>query len=226
MADDRAAGRSDRALPHWHDTTRKLALCFGPMVGLLLVNARQIIQVLFTDKFLASTPIFMFWSLAFLAAILQIDGVLRVYADTRFLLIMNLCRLGLVMALIGPFLNAFGLPGAVVVTLLALFAGKAMALLRIRGLMHTNIRGLLPWVDLSRIAAACAGALIPALLVRTAVSLPPWISLMVTGSVYSIACVTFLLLFKAVTIPREFLPSAWTRRHVAWLEGTEPGRTP
>jgi len=226
MADDRAAGRPDRVLPHWHDTTRKLALCFCPMVGLLLVNARELIQVLFTDKFPASTPILMLWCLAFLAAALQIDGVLRVYADTRFLLIMNLCRLGLVMALIHPFLNAFGLPGAVIVTLLALFAGKAMALLRIGHLLHIDIRRLLPWAELSRIAAACAGALIPALLVRTAVSLPPWISLLVTGTVYSIACVTFLLLLKAVTIPREILPSAWTGRRVAWLEGTEPGPTP
>lgn len=226
MAEDRAAGRTDRVLPHWHDTTRKLALLFCPLVGLLLVNARAIIHVLFTAKFLASTPILTLWSLAFLAAVFQIDGVLRVYADTRFLLIMNLCRLGLVLLLIQPFLGLFGLPGAVMVTLVALFAGKAMALLRIGRLMHVSMRQLLPWFDLARIAAICAGALLPALLIRSAVSQPPWISLLLTGSVYAITCGTLLLLFKAVSIPREILPSAWVGRRGVLLAWAGRGQTP
>ena len=219
MAEDRAAGRTDRVLPHWHDTTRKLALLFCPLVGLLLVNARAIIHVLFTARFLESAPILMLWSLAFLAAILQIDGALRVYADTRFLLIMNLCRLGLVLLLIRPFLSTFGLPGAVMVTLLALFSGKALALLRIGHLMNVSMRRLLPWFDLARIAAVCAGALLPALLIRSALPLPPWPSLLVTGSVYATTCAALLLLFKAVTIPHDVFASARMGRRVAWLAG-------
>jgi len=211
MTEDRAAGRTERILPHWHDTTRKLALIFCPLVGLLVVDARAIIQVLFTERFLASTPILMLWSLAFLAAILQIDGVLRVYADTRFLLIMNLCRLGLVVMLIGPFLSLFGLPGAVVVTLAALFAGKAMALLRIARLMNARVRRLLPWADLARIAAASGLAMVPAWMVHTA-GLPPWGSLLATALVYALTCGILLLSFKAVTIPREIVFPAWMVR--------------
>jgi len=218
MAEDLSAGRNDRVLPHWHDTTRKLALLFCPLVGLLLVNAREILYVLFTPRFLKSEPILMLWSIAFLAAILQIDGVLRVYADTRFLLIMNLCRLALVVVLIHPFLRLFGLPGAVLVTLLALFSGKAMALLRIARLMHVGIGRLLPWLDLGRIVAACAGALAPALLIRSVITLPPWLSLLTTGSVYAAVCAALLLLLKAVTIPPGFVP-------VTWLTGAARGQT-
>lgn len=224
MAADRAAGRTDRLLPQWHDTTRKLALLLCPLVGLLLVNARAIIHVLFTARFSASAPILMLWSLAFLAAALQIDGVLRVYADTRFLLIMNLCRLGLVLLLIPPFLGTFGLPGAVMVTLLALFFGKAMALVRIGHLMQVRPRRLLPWLELSRIVAACAAALLPALWVRSVVPLQPWVNLLATGSVYAISCATLLLLLKAVTIPHAVLGSAWLGRSIAWLGGTERGQ--
>ena len=226
MAEDRAAGRTDRILPHWHDTTRKLALLICPLVGLLLVNAQAIIHVLFTARFLASAPILMLWSLAFLAAILQIDGMLRVYADTRFLLFMNLGRLGLVLLLIYPFLGMFGLQGAVIVTLLALFSGKALALSRIGRLMQVGTRRLLPWFDLGRIFAACAAALLPALLIRSAVSLPPWISLLVTGSVYALTCATLLLLLKVVAIPPALLGSTWIGRRGAWLARTEPGQTP
>jgi len=218
MAEDRTAGRIDRLLPHWHDTTRKLALLFCPLVGLLLVNARATIHILFTARFLASAPILMLWSLAFLAAILQIDAVLRVYADTRFLLIMNLGRLALVLLLIQPFLTLFGLPGAVLVTLLALFSGKAVALFRIGHLMQVDMRRLLPWSDLGRIAAACAGALLPALLIRSAVPQSPWISLLATGSIYAITCATLLLLFKAVTIPPAVFSLAWM--------GSARGQTP
>jgi O-antigen/teichoic acid export membrane protein len=225
MAEDKAAGRADRVLPHWHDTTRTLALLFCPMVGLLLVNARAIIHVLFTERFLASAPILMLWSLAFLAAVFQIDGVLRVYADTRFLLIMNLCRLGLVLLLIRPFLSMFGLPGAVVVTLLALFAGKAMALLRIGHLMRIGGRSILPWFDLARITGACIGALLPALLIQSGLPLPPWASLLLTGSVYAASCAILLLLLKAVTLPRRGLVGAWMGRRPGWLPGTEPGGT-
>jgi len=167
----------------------------------------------------------MLWSLAFLAAILQIDGVLRVYADTRFLLIMNLCRLGLVLLLIRPFLSLFGLPGAVVVTLLALFAGKSMALLRIGTLMHVSTSRILPWIDLGRIAGACTGALLPALLIRSAFPLAPWTSLLMTGSVYAMSCVTLLLVLKAVPLPHQGLAPAWMGRRIGWLAGTEPGRT-
>jgi O-antigen/teichoic acid export membrane protein len=226
MAEDRAAGRTERILPHWHDTTRTLALIFCPMVGLLLVNSRAIIHVLFTERFLASAPILMLWSLAFLAAILQIDGVLRVYADTRFLLIMNLCRLGLVLLLIRPFLGLFGLPGAVMVTLLALFCGKAMALLRIGHLMQVGVRRLLPWFDLGRIVAASVVALLPALLMRSVVPRPSWTSLLATGVVYAIACATLLLLLKVVTIPHDALAHAWMGRPVLWLKGTERSQTP
>ncbi|HZI94545.1 MAG TPA: oligosaccharide flippase family protein [Patescibacteria group bacterium] len=217
MAEDKAGGRTDLILPNWHDTTRKLALVFFPLVGLVLVNARAIIQVLFTEKFLASAPILMLWSLAFLAAILQIDGVLRVYADTRFLLLMNLCRLGLVLLLIHPFLNLFGLRGALMVMLLTLFTGKAMALLRIGHLMKAGVREILPWFDLGRIFAASAAALLPALLIRTTLPLSPWMSLMATGSVYALSCATLLLLFRAATIPHLVIDSAWMGRRVAWL---------
>jgi hypothetical protein len=201
-------------------------LIFCPMVGLLLVNSRAIIHVLFTERFLASAPILMLWSLAFLAAILQIDGVLRVYADTRFLLIMNLCRLGLVLLLIRPFLGLFGLPGAVMVTLLALFCGKAMALLRIGHLMQVGVRRLLPWFDLGRIVAASVVALLPALLMRSVVPRPSWTSLLATGVVYAIACATLLLLLKVVTIPHDALAHAWMGRPVLWLKGTERSQTP
>ncbi len=64
-----------------------------------------------------SVPIFVVWVLTMLPAVMAVDAVLRVYAQTRFLLIMNLVRFACVAGLIGAFLSSFGLIGAVLVAL-------------------------------------------------------------------------------------------------------------
>ena len=85
----------------------------------LFVVARDLIVTLFTSTYLASVPIFMVWSLTILPSIFAVNAVLRVFAQTRFLLVMNLMRLAMVAALIGWFLSTFGMSGAVLVTLVS-----------------------------------------------------------------------------------------------------------
>ena len=59
----------------------------------LFVVARDLIVTLFTTTYAASVPIFMVWALTILPSIFAVNAVLRVYAQTRFLLVMNLMRL-------------------------------------------------------------------------------------------------------------------------------------
>jgi len=75
----------------WHDTTWKLALLFLPLAAFLMVDRpRRFIVFLFTSAITASAPIFMVWSAMILLASLQVDGVMRVFAQTRFLLVLKL----------------------------------------------------------------------------------------------------------------------------------------
>src|SRR2546427_1545889 len=121
-----------RLLPIWHDTTHKLALLFFPFVGLLIVNAYQLITLLFTKAYAASVPIFMVWCLSILMAVFQTDGVLRVFAQMRYLFTINLVRLLLVVLTMGWFLSRFQLTGAVLITLVGILLAKVMALGRIQ----------------------------------------------------------------------------------------------
>src|SRR5262249_33621762 len=89
MAEELRDGRPDRALSVWRETTRRLALVFAPFVALLVVGAHAIITLLFTERYAASVPVFMVSSLAVLLATIQLDGVLRVYAQTRLLAALN-----------------------------------------------------------------------------------------------------------------------------------------
>ena len=91
MQENLAGGRRAAVVEIWHDTFWKLALLFFPLVALVVVEARDIILTLFTAKYAASVPIFLVVGLILLAT-LQVDGVLRVFAETRFLFLLNLIR--------------------------------------------------------------------------------------------------------------------------------------
>jgi O-antigen/teichoic acid export membrane protein len=177
-------GRMHRVLPIWHDTCRKLSLAFFPMVALLIVTAHRTITLLFTDRYIASVPIFMTWSLTILFAIAQTDGVLRVLAETRFLVVMNLARLVAIAAVMSSALFAFGLQGPVIATLCGATVAKSVALWRIGRRLDIPVRRLMPWWNLGGIALmAMLAAVLPAFL-STRMTLPSIYVLPITGVVY------------------------------------------
>src|SRR5262249_30701618 len=155
-----------RVLPIWHDTCRKLALVFIPTAALLIVNAHQIITFLFPPQYVASVPIFMLWSLTVVFSIFQTDGVLRVFAQTRFLVVMNLARLTTIVVLMSWFLHRFSLIGPVIVTLAGMSVSRFVALSRIKNLFGTQVKDLMPWPSLGGIAIVAMLAAIPSALIN------------------------------------------------------------
>ena len=100
MAEGLREGRPGHCLAIWRETVRHLALVLVPVVGLLLVTSHTLIVLLFTDQYAAAVPIFTIWSLAILPGVFLTDAALRVYAQTRFLVVLNAVRLGLIASLI------------------------------------------------------------------------------------------------------------------------------
>src|SRR6185503_14749263 len=144
-----------------------------PLAVFLLVAARPVIVALFTTRYVASVPIFVVWTLTILPAAFAVDGVLRVYAQTRFLLVMNAIRLALVAGGIWWFMGVFGLSGAVLVTLFATSLVKVFGILKIGRVLHIPARQLLPWDRLSVIVLASVIAAAPVYWINHALSLPP-----------------------------------------------------
>jgi O-antigen/teichoic acid export membrane protein len=179
-----AGESSAEALAIWAGTTRALALVFFPVLAFLLVAAPEIIVVLFTDAYRASVPIFMIWSLAVALTVLPTDGALRAHAATRFLFVLGAVKLLVVAALIGAFMTFLGLPGAVLVTVLAGVAAKGLALVRLSRLMGASLSRLVPWRDLAGIAAVAAAAAVPVLALKAALLVPPFGRLAVAAPVY------------------------------------------
>ncbi|OLC56041.1 MAG: hypothetical protein AUH92_00870 [Acidobacteria bacterium 13_1_40CM_4_69_4] len=157
------------------------------MVGLLLVNARDLIVLLFTERYLDSVPIFMVWTAAFLLMALPVDGVMRVYADTRSLLLLGAVKLLIILVSVGWFIGRFGLLGGVLVTLLATLVGKALALARVKRHMDVRAADTLPWAGLAATLGCAVAAGLPALLVKEEVGLRPLPSMLLSGLVYALA---------------------------------------
>jgi O-antigen/teichoic acid export membrane protein len=184
MAED----SSDRyaALGLFHETVSRLTFLMMPLSLALVALASPFIITMFTTKFAASVPIFMVWALTIIPAVFAVDAMLRVYAQTRFLLITNVVRLAFVAALIGLFIGGFGPVGAVLVTLVAAFVGKALGVVRIARLLQVPLRQVLPWAVLARITARAAAAAVPAWLVATLLESMPPVALVAGGAIYAI----------------------------------------
>jgi O-antigen/teichoic acid export membrane protein len=217
MGERRRDRRSDGVLTIWSETTRRLALVLFPLVGCVLVSARELILLLYTKNYEASVPIFMLWSLMMLFAVLQTDAVLRVYAETRYLLLLHVTALLAVVTSVGWFLSTFQLPGAVLATLLAAGLVKGLGLVRVKRLLGARMRQLLPWRSLASIGAAAGTAGLAALAVNTRLDIAGPSLLLVTAFVYGGVYLAMLLGMDTLTEAEKLTLVGWLPRRVARL---------
>jgi O-antigen/teichoic acid export membrane protein len=219
MAELREDPRAVVAL--WHLTIRQLAMVFVPLVVLLELVAADVIVGLYTPQYAASVPIFRVWCLMILLYTLQTDAVLRVHAQTRYILAFNLARLGLVAASITWSLNAFGLLGGVLTALAALALAQGMALARLGALLRTGLAELLPWRTLARILAVSVAAGVPALFVRSQLDGGPLPRLGLVGATFALGYATLAPLLlsgaerQAITV---WVARRWQRLTAAHTE--------
>jgi O-antigen/teichoic acid export membrane protein len=200
------------ALDLWRDTTARLAILIVPIVALLLVASRDIILLLFTSRYEASVPIFRLWCCLLLMAVFQTDGVLRVFARTRFLLVLSIVKLVFVLTVIGFLLSWLGLRGAVLAALLSSILGRTSGLVKIARILKAPLRGFLPWGTLVAAAGASGLAAALAIFVRGTLSLPPIPALAVTAALF--AATYGLCIAPAVT--------SWQRRPATGLIPRSP----
>src|SRR5258706_1651846 len=212
MQENLTAGRTRDVLEIWHDTTRKLALLFFPLVALMVVAARDIILLLFTSKYAASIPILMVWSTTILLATLQVDGVLRVFAQTRLLLALNLMRLAIIASLIHWSLSRFSLIGPVLVIVLATVAFKAVALARMKRLLEVRASDLLPWRNLAALLGASVGAAAVALAVKSLMDAPALLLLMALSSTHIVVYTLLVWNFGLLSANERLAITVWARR--------------
>jgi O-antigen/teichoic acid export membrane protein len=212
MQENIARGDKSRVLQIWHDTTWKLALLFFPLTVLVIVAARDIILLLYTQKYAASVPIFMAWSLLILTSALQVDGVMRVFAQLRLLLLFNVTRLAIIGSLTVISLRGFHLLGPVLVMVLANVTFKALAMGRMRKLLNTGLGGLLPWRKLGALLTTSVGAAIPVVAIESRLHAFPLIALLVIGPAYLLVYVALVWRFSLLEENERSAIVQWIRK--------------
>jgi O-antigen/teichoic acid export membrane protein len=222
MAEEIRDGRQNRILPIWHDTTRKLALMFFPLVGLLLVNSYPLITFLFGTAYAASVPIFKVWCLSILLAAFQTDSVLRVFAEIKYMFSINVARLALLLAFMGWFLGTFQLMGAVLITLSGMALAKVMAFARMRKVLGTTCAQLLPWKQLGATLMVAMAAALPSVVLITQFSIRNIVLLPLSGTLYALTYAALALTFGLLS---EGEKAAIKRSLYVWNRwNVKPGR--
>jgi O-antigen/teichoic acid export membrane protein len=214
MQESRAMGHLEAVVEIWQDTFWKLALLFFPLVGLVIVEGHDIIVTLFTAKYAASVPLFRVWSGLILFVTLQVDGVLRVFAETRYILILNLMRLAIVGALIAPSMHYFHLLGPVIVILLAVITFKMAALGRIARLFQVGWKDLLPWSRIAVLCFAAAAASVSVMLLKTVVSMRSWPLLFSASSIYALVYCALVWRLDLISEGEKAALESWFRQRV------------
>jgi O-antigen/teichoic acid export membrane protein len=183
MAEDANHGPATVAL--WHETICRLAFLMVPLSVFLFVIARDLIVTLYTTTYSASVPIFMVWALTILPSIFAVNAVLRVFAQTRFLLVMNLMRLAMVALLIGWFLSTFGMSGAVLVTLVSTTLVNLVGVARIAHLLRLSFHEALPWSRLGGVFLRACVAAVPVIWIAREWAPHPIVALAASGVAYA-----------------------------------------
>jgi hypothetical protein len=165
--------------------------------------------LLFTERYAAAVPIFILWAAVVPLAALQTESVLRVFAQTRFILFVNVLRLGMIAGMIGAFVFAFGLRGAVLITLTATAVSKGLSLVRAARLMQASLRQILPWGSLAAITAASAAACVPAWIVKTQVQLPLAPLLFLMGSLFMLSYAALVFGFQLLSEGERLVIASW-----------------
>jgi hypothetical protein len=205
MAEGLREGRPEHCLAIWRETVRHLALVLVPVVGLLLVTAHILIVMLFTEQYASAVPIFTIWSLAILPGIFLTDAALRVYAQTRFLVVLNAVRLALIAALIYWSLLRFDLIGAVMLMVFAIALTKVWGLLRVARVMAVSPRAMVPWATLGRIVLATVVAAGVARVALDGLSWPALPSLMLAAGLYTGVYLLLLSMLGVMTVTTTYV---------------------
>ena len=180
---------------------RKLAIIYFPIYAFLLVLRREFIVALFTERYLASVPLFAVNLTLIPLGIFLIDPVMRAYVEHRHFVIKQhaVVLAGLTMAL--PFTIArFGLLGAISTVVVFSAASRAAGFAKIVQILDVTFEDIRLLRDVFYVALAAAGAAVLTSVIRPIASgAPPLLVLSITAVWFALSYAGLLIAVRVVT---------------------------
>lgn len=174
------------------DSVTKLGLVLLPLYVWIFLNARDLIVLLFTDRFEASVDIFLVSLTLIPLTALGVDYALQAFSETGFILRANLVRLGLSAALLAILVPVLGPVGAALATVLAMATMKWLMMCKVSRWLGVSVRAVLPWGRLGRILAASALAGLAAAVASRVWTAGPAARLLVSACTFAVCYVTLV----------------------------------
>lgn len=176
---------------------RKLAMVYFPLYAFLMVGGREFIRWLFTDKYIASWPIFAINLTLLPFYVVMLDPVIRAYAEQRYFLLR--LRLALVLILlVGLWFSVrhYGIIGAICVVIGINLSERLIVTYRSGKMLGVTMADIVLLRDVAKLALATIIASIVAMIVRgMLLGLKPFYLLLITGLVLMLVyCSVCLLL--------------------------------
>jgi O-antigen/teichoic acid export membrane protein len=196
---------------------RKLAAVYLPTYVLLLVMRREFIVGLFTDRYLASIPIFAVNLTLIPLGILIVDPIMRAHAEHRHFLVKlhALILISLTMAL-AISIRRFGPLGAITLMVVFTYIGRVSTVIKVIRILGVTAADGVLFADVAKIGAAATLAGLITTVVRSLTSgLAPLVALGVCGVCFGVAYVICIVVAGVVT-PDE---RARVADYVFWMRG-------
>ena len=195
------------AIRLFRDAVSKLSYAFLPLAAGVFVIAPQLLTILYTDRFIAATPILRVALVSVILACLPVEGVLRAKDRTRSLFWIYVAKVAFSVPLIlglasrmGPIgaMTGFVLAEAATKGLLLLIAARALApQAPPKGLLRGSLAAIAEVIPARAVLRAGGAALAAALLAHWAQAiypLTPLASFLVVGTFFWFAYALSLLL--------------------------------
>jgi O-antigen/teichoic acid export membrane protein len=133
-----------------------VALLVYPLLAFAFVFAEQIITLIYTRTYLEGAPVLRIYSLGLVAFVVELTSTLFVLRQGPFAAKAN--GIVLIVALPVSVWGAmnYGLPGAAMGSVVAIYAERLLSLRRLATLTQTPVRNLQDWETLLRLLAAAA----------------------------------------------------------------------
>jgi O-antigen/teichoic acid export membrane protein len=158
-------GRREDLLSAWTEAVEKVSIIVLPLVVLFLVIARDLIVLLFTEKYLNAVLPFQIYTLILLQRVTAYDAVLKAIDRTRVVTLWALFTIAVNLVLCVPFVLWIGMAGAALSTLIANAVTWVYVLVKIGHGLGVKLKEVFPFRFYGRVlAAAILAAAAPVLL--------------------------------------------------------------
>lgn len=164
-----------------------VALLVYPMLAFAFVFAEPLIALVYTPAYLAGVPVLRLYVVGLLALVVEVNSVLFLLKQGAFSARVNALVLALALPLSYFGAITWGLAGAALGSVAALYSERALSLARIAELTDTRISELQDWTTLGGILAASSLASALAGVVLSHAQLRPFFALAAGGAILAVA---------------------------------------